>query len=131
MTGAGQALQAAAAAALREIEGLGVHEGPPVQAAVCYAIVEPGVETDWSHKTGRGREVRLAVTLWDRGERPARLKALAEEAEAAVMGLVGLLQGWRLVSVHFQRCRTVPPKTGSPDGAWAAVVEFRARMMEE
>ena len=131
MTGAGEALQAAAMAALREIEGLGVHEGPPVQAAVCYAVVEPGMETDWSHKSGRGREVRLAVTLWDRGERPARLKALAEEAEAAVMGLVGLLQGWRLVTVHFQRCRTVPPKAGSPNAAWAAVIEFRARMMEE
>jgi hypothetical protein len=130
MIGAGRALQAAAAAALREIEGLGVHEGPPVQAAACYAVVEPGAESDWSHKTGRGREVRLAVTLWDRGERPARLWALAQEAEAAVMALTGLLQGWRLVSVHFQRCRTVPPKAGSTDGAWAAVIEFRARMLE-
>jgi hypothetical protein len=102
-----------------------------VQAAVCYAVVEPGLESDWSHKSGRGREVRLAVTLWDRGERPARLKALTEEAEAAVLAIVGVLQGWRLVSVHFQRCRTVPPGKGSPDAAWAAVIEFRARMLEE
>jgi hypothetical protein len=35
-----------------------------------YAIVETGPEIDWSHKSGAGRELRLAVTLRDKGERP-------------------------------------------------------------
>lgn len=66
---AGAAVQAAAVVALQEVTELGgVHDGPPLQAVVRYAVVEVGLETDWGHKSSAGREVRLAVTIRDAGQ---------------------------------------------------------------
>ena len=135
MSGAGEALQAAALAALRAVEGLGVYEGPPVQAAFPHAIADAGLESDWSHKSGSGREVRLAVTIRDKGERPVRLRRLAAEAEAALAGLGGILGEWRVVSLVFLRSRMVAEggsrgAASQPPG-WASVSEYRARMLRE
>lgn len=125
MTGAGEALQAAAIAALQQIDGLGIYEGGPVQAAHPYALAETSFETNWSHKSAAGREVRLAVTIRDLGERPVRLRALIAEAEQAVSGLGAELDEWRVVTLIFQRSRMVR----EPKGSWAGVIEFRARML--
>ena len=125
--GASEALAGAAAAALSDIEGLtGVHEGVPVQAAPPYALVEAGPETDWSHKSGAGREVRLAVALRGRGERPARLRGLAAEAEAAIEALGGEIGGWRVVTLRFVRSRLIAEGRGD----WVALSEYRARMLK-
>lgn len=132
--GAGEALQAAALAALKGIEGLGVHDGPPVQAAFPYALADAGFEADWSHKSGSGRELRLAVTIRDKGERPVRLRRLMGEAEAAIAAVARSLEGWRLISLQFLRSRLVPDGRaigGAPAADWAGLVEFRARMLAE
>jgi uncharacterized protein DUF3168 len=127
MSGAGAKLQAAALAALETAPGIGtVHDGPPLQAAFPYAVVECGPESDWSHKSGRGREVRLAVAVRDQGERPARLHALMGQAEAALDG-IGAVDGWQLVSMRFIKSRIVR----APKGPWEGVIEYRARMLEE
>jgi len=124
---ASEALSEAATAALRAVAGLtGVHEGRPVQAAAPYALIEAGPELDWSHKSGVGRELRLAVIVRGKGERPAPLRALAAEAEAAIEGLAGEIGGWRLVNLRFARGRLVAEARGE----WAAVSEFRARMLK-
>ncbi|HEX8258639.1 MAG TPA: DUF3168 domain-containing protein [Allosphingosinicella sp.] len=126
MIGAAAELQAAALAALEAAAGIGgVYPGPPVQAAFPYAMVECGPETDWSHKEAKGREVRLAVVIRDKGERPGRVQALLGEAEAALETLAGTIGGWRLVSFNFLRSRLV--KDGG--GSWAGTVEFRARLL--
>lgn len=128
MTSAGEALIAAVTAALGEVAGLnGVYDGPPLQAAFPYAVVDAGPESDWSHKSGEGRELRLAVTIRDQGERPARLRALIRAAEAAIGGIERDLDGWRLVTLVFLRSRMLR-ETGA---AWAAAIEFRARMLKE
>ena len=134
MSGAGPALQQAAIEALQSAAGIGgVYDGPPLQAAFPYAVVEFGPESDWSHKTARGREVRLALTIRDQGERPARLHRLMEEAEQAMAGLGGPLVGWRIVTSRFARSQVVrePEGRASPgrSDAWAGVIEYRARMM--
>jgi hypothetical protein len=94
-------------------------------------VVEIGPESDWSHKSGEGRELRLALTLWDRGERPVRLRALTRAAEAALEGIEGESQadGWQLVSLHFLRERAVPPRAPAPNALTASVVEYRARLL--
>lgn len=123
---ASEALAGAAMAALRALAGLtGVYEGRPVQAAPPYALVEAGPELDWSHKSGTGREVRLAAVLRGKGERPDGLRALAAQAEAALVALAGELGGWRLVSLVFMRSRLV----AEGPGEWVAVSEFRARLL--
>lgn len=128
MSGASEALAGAAAEALGGVAGLnGAYDGPPLQAAFPYAIVEAGPERDWSHKSGEGRELRLAVTIRDKGERPARIRRLANVAEAALGGIPVALDGWRLVTLVVLRSHLLR----SNDAAWSAVIEFRARMLKE
>ncbi len=120
---AGGALQAAAADALLSVGDLtGIYDGPPARAAFPYAVLDGGTEVDWSHKSGAGREVLLAVTLWD--EQPARLHFLADAAEAAVAGILAV-EGWQLANIAFLRRRTVRDVAGP----WAAAIDFRVRLL--
>jgi Protein of unknown function (DUF3168) len=129
MSGAAAALQAAAIEALAALELGGVYPGPPLQAAFPHALVECGAETDWGHKNGRGRELRLAVTLRDAGERPDRAQAFAQVAEAAIEA--GLeVAGWYLVTLVMVRRRTVAEGRGGKAG-WAVAIDYRARMLAE
>jgi hypothetical protein len=92
-------------------------------------LVECGAETDWGHKSGRGRELRLAVTLRDAGERSDRALAFAEVAEATIeAGLA--VDGWRLVTLMLVRRRTVAEGRGGRAG-WAVTIDYRARMLAE
>jgi hypothetical protein len=68
----------------------------------------------------------LAATLTAEGERPARLRIAAGAAEAALRALGGGgLGGWHLVTMQHVRTREVR----RPKGGWAAVIEFRARLL--
>src|SRR5688500_14788341 len=107
---AGGALQAAIAAALAGEGGLaGIYDGPAARAAFPYAVIDAGSERDWSHKSGEGREVLVALTIWD--EEPARLAELADAAEALAMGLTNPAE-WQLVSMRLMRRRTVRDVAG-------------------
>lgn len=129
MSGAGATLQAAAIEALAALDLGAVYPGPPLQAAFPHAVVECGAESDWGHKNGRGRELRLSVTLRDRGERPDRARAFAEVAEAAIEA--GLeVEGWYLVTLVMVRRRTVAEGRGGGAG-WAVAIDYRARMLAE
>ena len=125
--GAGEALAEALAAALNGIGLAGVHEEGPVQASFPYAAVDCGLESDWGHKTGEGRELRVILTLRDRAERPVRLRRLAAAAEAAALALPRAVGGWDLVGFVPLRSRL----QREPGGRWAAAIELRARMLKE
>jgi hypothetical protein len=131
VSGAGEALQQAAIEALAQLGGLAVYDGPPLQAAFPYAVVETDLVTGWGHKTGCGFEVRLAVTVFDEGERRARLRSIAEQMHGAVEGLGGQIGGWKLVSLVMLRERLVSPRSPGATARWAAVIEYRARMLAE
>ncbi|MGE0180214.1 MAG: DUF3168 domain-containing protein [Sphingomonas sp.] len=127
MAGAGEMLAAWAVAALGRIDGLnGAYDGVPERASLPYAAIEIGPEADWSWKSGAGREIRLTATVHDGGERPARLRALMEAVEAALLGLEGA-DGWRVVNAVLARRRTAQKRTG----AWSGMVEMRVRMEAE
>lgn len=119
---AGGKLQAALAGALTGVDFTGVYDGPPARAPYPYVVLDAGVETDWSHKSGEGREVLVAVTVWD--DQPARLHELADAAEDAVVGAVDV-EAWQLVSMRLVRRRTVRDVAGP----WAAAMDFRARLL--
>lgn len=126
-----ETLHAAIAEALRThaaLNGLtGVFDAPPVRAALPHAVVEELLLADWGTKDMAGREGRAAVTLRDGGERPTRLRTLAEAAEQAVLEMNRTLPGgWRIVSLVFVRGRIVREGAG-----WAATSEFRVRMLRE
>lgn len=120
---AGAVLQAAVAAALVQVSDLtGVFDGPPARATFPYAAIDAGTETDWSNKSGVGREVMLALTLWD--DQPARLQAIADLAEQAVAAL-SAVEVWQLVNIRLVRRRTLRDVAGP----WATAIDFRARLL--
>ena len=122
---AGGALQAAIAAALAEEGRLtGIYDGPPARAAYPYAVIDAGSEADWSHKSGRGREVMVALTLWD--EEPVRLAEISDAAEHLAEG-VREVAGWQLVTMRLLRRRTVRDVAGP----WAGAIDYRARLLAD
>ena len=129
--GAGAALAAAVTAALREVPGLSnVFDGAPVRAGDAHAEVEIGPETDWGHKSGAGAELRFVVLIRCGGERPDRARALSSAARGAVEAIGPVLGGWRLVSLAMLRARVAPGRKEERPG-WAAMTEFRARLLRE
>ena len=127
MSGAGEALAEAALAVLGALDGLnGAFDGQPLTAAFPYALVETGSESDWSHKSGEGRELRLSILVRDKGERPTRLRILAAAVEAAITAIEPNLAGWRLVSIVFLR-GSMLRESGA---AWTAAIEYRARLLK-
>ena len=127
MSGAGQALVEAALAALRGVDGLNdVYDGAPLAAAFPYALVEAGPESDWSHKSGEGRELRLSILVRDKGERPVRLRQLVAEIEGSAMAVGPDLAGWRLVNLVFLR-GSMLREAGA---VWTAAIEYRARLLK-
>lgn len=120
---AGTAVQAAVASRLATIAELtGVFDGPPARAAFPYAAIDASTESDWSHKNGSGREVLVAVTIWD--DQPARLHQLADQAEAQALGME-IAEGWQLVTLRLIRRRTIRDVAGP----WATAIDFRARLL--
>jgi hypothetical protein len=118
-------LQAAIAAALANVEALsGVFEGAPARAVYPYAVLDAGSETDWSHKTGEGREVSAAVTLWD--DQPVRLHELTDAIEQLVLAVTAV-SGFQLVNLRLLRKRIVRDVAGP----WAAAIDFRARLLAD
>lgn len=131
MSGAAEKVQAALIAALSGDAALGaavsgVFDGPPARAAYPYVAMGAGATGDWSHKTGRGREHRVAVTVWDDGDGPARLHRLMAAAEDAIEAIAPDLDGHRIASLTFLRSRVLR----DPDGPWAGIIEYRVRTLE-
>lgn len=131
MSAAVIAVQKGAVAAMRAHAPLagavsGIFDGVPAGACYPYVAMAESPCADWSHKSGRGREVRLAVTLWDDGRRAARLHELMREAETAIEGMALALDGWRVVSLQFLRSRVVR----DADGPWAGMIAYRVRVLE-
>jgi hypothetical protein len=120
---AGGALQSAVAAALDAIADLtGVFDGPPARATYPYVTIDAATESDWSHKSGDGREVMVGITVWD--DQPVRLHGLADAVESAMQLLSGTA-GWQLVTMRLMRRRVLRDVAGP----WAAAIDFRARML--
>ena len=122
---AGSDLQAALAQAIGALaEIAGVYDGPPARAAYPYVALDAGNESDWSHKSGSGREVLVALTVWD--EQPERLRRLADDVEEAVAGVTAV-PGWQVVSLRFLRRRVARDVAGP----WATAIDFRARLLAD
>ena len=126
------AVQAAIAEALRNsvpvMAGVsGVYDGPPSRAAFPYIALSDGSGSDWSTKTAPGREIRVALTVWDDGDEASRLSSLMGHVEDAIAAMPGDLPGWRITSCVFLRSMVVRDAAGP----WAGLVEHRVRMLAQ
>lgn len=121
---AGNALQAALVGSLEAMEAVsGVYDGPPARAAFPYLVVDAGTEFNWGHNSAAGREIAVAITLWD--ELPARLQQVVEQVEHSVEA-VSTVEGWQVVSLRFERKRVIRDVAGP----WAVALDFRARLLK-
>jgi hypothetical protein len=124
-------VQALLAGAMMDALGgieVAVFDAPPVRAARPYAVIEEASLGNWGTKDLAGREGVLAVTLYDGGERPVRLRALAGEVEAAIEAMPrDLGEGWRVVTLILARSRIV--REG--ESRWMAMSEWRVRILRE
>jgi Protein of unknown function (DUF3168) len=130
MSDAMQVLQAAAVAALEAHPVLsaainGVYDGPPPRSTFPYISIADGLMSDWSTKTAVGREIRLALTVWDDGEEASRLSSLIGHVEDAIAALPRDLPGWCIASNVF--LRSIIARDAA--GPWAGLVEYRIRML--
>ena len=130
MNSAMHTLQEAAVAALTAHPVLanaltGVYDGPPPRAAFPYVAINDGIASDWSTKTIAGREIRLALTVWDDGESTTRLSNLMSHVEDAVLAIPRDLPNWRIASLIFLRSMVVR----DPAGPWAGLIEYRVRLL--
>lgn len=123
---AGAMLAQAARTRLSQVRELtGIFDARPWQAAHPFATVDADAETDWSHKSGQGREVRLAIAIHDAGERPDRLRRLIAAAQEAMAAVETPPGGWRIVSLAFLRSRIV----ANGREAWIGRIDYRARLL--
>lgn len=130
MSDAVKVLQAAVVAALESHPALagtltGVFDGPPPHAAYPYVSIADGLVSDWSTKTATGREIRLALTVWDDGQEAALLHDLISHIEDAVAALPRDLTGWRIASCVFLRSLIARDAAGP----WAGLIEYRVRLL--
>jgi hypothetical protein len=125
-------LQAAAVSALDAhpvlaAELTGIYDGTPPRAAFPYISVADGLTSDWSTKTEKGREIRLALTVWDDGEEASRLSSLMGHVEDAIAAMPRDLPGWRIASLVYLRSLI----SRDPAGPWAGLVEHRIRLLAQ
>ena len=130
MNDAVQAVQTAAIAALQTHPVLaqsvsGIYDGPPARAAFPYISISGSLSTDWSTKTAIGREIRLAITVWDDGEEASKLQYLMSHAEEAIAAMARDLPGWHVASNVFLRSLVARDAAGP----WAGLVEYRFRIL--
>jgi hypothetical protein len=118
-----EAVQAALVTLLADIAP--VYDGAPPRAAFPYIVISDSPVTDWSTKSEQGREIRLALTIWDDGEAAASLREVMISVEAVIDDLPRNLAGWRVASLVFLRSLI----SREPDAPSAALIEYRVRMI--
>ena len=118
------AVQAALRAALAGIAP--VFDAVPASVPAPYLTIGPDSVTDWSTKTGRGREHRILIGVWDDAPGRARVKDLLGQVEVAVSGLDGVHGGWRIAHALFIRSFV----ERDPEGWSHGVADFRIRTEE-
>ncbi|WP_066560515.1 DUF3168 domain-containing protein [Croceicoccus bisphenolivorans] len=102
-----------------------ISEEAPLRASLPWLAIVASASADWSHKTGEGREVRIAVELQTRGDDPATAPVLVANIEDAVMALPRQQPAFRIVNIQFLRART-EQRGGT---VRAVLLEFRFRIL--
>jgi hypothetical protein len=82
-----------------------IEEEGPIAASPPHIAIAASASTDWSTKSGPGREIRLALELVDRGDEAVATGAIAARIEQRIATLAPQHSGFRVVVTQFLRSR--------------------------
>jgi len=83
-----------------------VSEEAPAKAALPWLAIAASASADWSAKDRSGREIRIALELHCRGDRPDTAATLVRALESRMADLPRTQDGFEIVSALFLRART-------------------------
>lgn len=105
----------------------GIAEEAPTRTALPWLAIAASASADWSTKTARGREVRLALELHCRGDGADAAALLVGAIEARVESLPVAQCGFTVAAIQFLRARAEQ----RPAGTRAILLEYRFRLIAE
>jgi len=94
-----------------------VVEEAPTRAALPWLAIAASASTDWSCKTASGREVRVALELHCRGDRPDSASTLVSAIESRIGALPAAQSGFSVASIQFLRAR-VEQRSNTASACW-------------
>ena len=103
-----------------------IEEESPVQASAPWVGIAASASTDWSHKSGVGREVRIALELVGRGDDASATGAMANAIEQRIATMIADDAPFCLVAAQFLRSRA----ERRPRGLRAILLEYRFRVLD-
>ena len=111
-----------------ELAGLvnSIEEEAAVTSSPPSLALATSASADWSSKTSRGREVRLALELVDRSDLPSETAEIVARIEQRIATLAPAQPGFRIVTTQFLRSRA----ERRPRSLRAVLLEYRFRLLE-
>jgi hypothetical protein len=102
-------------------------EEAPLRKALPWLALTASASTDWSTKSGPGREIRVALELNYRGDDPLAQSALIAAIERRVVSVPAdqTSAGFQIASLSFLRARS--EQRG--EALRALVLEYRVRVV--
>jgi hypothetical protein len=102
-------------------------EEAPLRTALPWLALTASASTDWSNKSGKGREIRMALELNYRGSEQLAEASLITAIEARIEALPAdqSAAGFRIASLTFVKARA--EQRG--EALRALVLEYRARVL--
>ena len=104
-----------------------VVEEAPSRASLPWLAVAASASADWSCKTHLGREVRVALELHCRGDRPDAAGSLTAAIESRIRSLPASQAGFTVVNSQFLRARAEP----RGESRRAVLIEYRFRLLAD
>lgn len=102
-------------------------EETPSRTALPWLALAASASADWSCKDRTGREVRIALELHCRGDRPDAAGTLVGAIEARIAAFPAALPGFRLVTATFLRARAEQRAANTR----AILLEYRFRVLSD
>lgn len=104
-----------------------ITEEAPSRISPPWLAIAASASTDWSCKTHAGREVRIAVELHCRGDRPDSAADLVTAIESRIAALPPAQSGFAVAGTQFLRARA--EQRG--ESRRAILLEYRFRLLAE
>lgn len=104
-----------------------VVEEVPNRVALPWLAIAASASADWSTKEQAGREVRVALELHCRGDRPDTAATLVSAIESRISALPDAQTGFLVVTTQFLRARAEQRAANTR----AILLEYRFRLLAE